>query len=88
MEQKLFSSPNILAWVAYQIGEPIEKINFFANIIAQLNKREYKIFVERIALPKDTRKTLSTLAKDFGVTTERVRQIEAKTLEKIRQCIK
>ena len=42
--------------------------------------REYKILKLRFG----ERKTLNAIAQVFGVTTERIRQLEAKILEKIR----
>ena len=49
-----------------------------------LTPREKKIVVMRFGLDGGDMHTLEEVGKEFGVTRERVRQIEAKTLEKLR----
>jgi RNA polymerase primary sigma factor len=49
-----------------------------------LTPREKKIIVMRFGLDGGEMHTLEEVWKEFGVTRERVRQIEAKTLEKLR----
>jgi RNA polymerase primary sigma factor len=49
-----------------------------------LTPREKKIIVMRFGLDGGEMHTLEEVGKEFGVTRERVRQIEAKTLEKLR----
>lgn len=49
-----------------------------------LTAREKKIVVMRFGLDGWEMHTLEEVGKEFGVTRERVRQIEAKTLEKLR----
>lgn len=49
-----------------------------------LTEREKKIVVMRFGLDGWEMHTLEEVGKEFGVTRERVRQIEAKTLEKLR----
>ncbi len=49
-----------------------------------LTDREKKIVVMRFGLDGWEMHTLEEVGKEFGVTRERVRQIEAKTLEKLR----
>ncbi len=49
-----------------------------------LTPRERKIIVMRFGLDGGEMHTLEEVGKEFGVTRERVRQIEAKTLEKLR----
>ncbi len=49
-----------------------------------LTPREKKIVVMRFGLDGGEMHTLEEVGKEFGVTRERVRQIEAKTLEKLR----
>ncbi|MFO0764045.1 MAG: sigma-70 family RNA polymerase sigma factor [Candidatus Gracilibacteria bacterium] len=49
-----------------------------------LTPRERKIIIMRFGLDGGEIHTLEEVGKEFGVTRERVRQIEAKTLEKLR----
>jgi len=47
--------------------------------------REYKILEMRYGLLDGQTHTLEEVGQEFGVTRERIRQIEAKGLERIRQ---
>ena len=53
-------------------------------IINDLSPREQKILQMRFGLEDGATHTLEEVGKEFGVTRERIRQIEAKALEKIR----
>jgi len=55
------------------------------EIISELSPREQKILEMRFGLKDGVTHTLEEVGKVFGVTRERIRQIEAKALEKIRQ---
>ncbi len=54
------------------------------NIMTDLAPREQKILDMRFGLADGVTHTLEEVGKEFGVTRERIRQIEAKALEKIR----
>lgn len=54
------------------------------DMLSFLSPREKKIVVMRFGLDGGEMHTLEQVGKEFGVTRERVRQIEAKTLEKLR----
>jgi len=55
------------------------------EILKDLTPREQKILSMRFGLDDGIAHTLEEVGREFGVTRERIRQIEAKSLEKIRQ---
>ncbi|MBA2277779.1 MAG: RNA polymerase sigma factor RpoD [Chloroflexia bacterium] len=57
-----------------QIGDALEK----------LSDRERRIIVLRFGLEDGRFRTLEEVGRDFGITRERIRQIEAKALRKLR----
>jgi len=64
------------------VKESIEKeINY---ILSHLNERERYIIIHRFGLNGEEPKTLREIGKVLGVSRERVRQIEIRTLKKIR----
>lgn len=54
------------------------------EILDSLSEKERKILEMRHGLVDGTYHTLEEVGREFGVTRERIRQIESKTLEKIR----
>jgi RNA polymerase primary sigma factor len=54
-------------------------------IIETLSPREQKILEMRFGLNDGVAHTLEEVGQEFGVTRERIRQIESKALEKIQQ---
>ena len=53
------------------------------DIISELTPREQKILEMRFGLSDGVAHTLEEVGQEFGVTRERIRQIEAKSLEKM-----
>jgi RNA polymerase primary sigma factor len=54
------------------------------EVLAELTDRERKIILMRFGLEDDRARTLEEVGKVFNVTRERIRQIEAKALRKLR----
>ena len=59
-----------------------------ADVLGQLSDREQKVMRLRFGLDDGQVRTLEEVGREFGVTRERVRQIEAKTLAKLRHPIR
>jgi len=59
--------------------------DYVQEIITKLSPREQKILEMRFGLADGVSHTLEEVGKEFNVTRERIRQIEAKALEKIRK---
>jgi RNA polymerase primary sigma factor len=58
--------------------------NEVRNVLGELNEREREVVVMRFGLDDEQPRTLEEVGKTFGVTRERIRQIESKTLAKLR----
>jgi RNA polymerase primary sigma factor len=59
--------------------------NHVSEVLQELTPREQKILKIRFGLEDGVTHTLEEVGQEFGVTRERIRQIEAKALEKIRE---
>ena len=55
-----------------------------AGILDSLTQREAKVLRMRFGIEMNTDHTLEEVGKQFDVTRERIRQIEAKALRKLR----
>jgi len=59
--------------------------DYLNEIMSELSEREQRILEMRFGLKDGITHTLEEVGKEFSVTRERIRQIEFKTIEKIRQ---
>ena len=59
--------------------------DYVKEVIAQLSPREQKILEMRFGLEDGVAHTLEEVGREFDVTRERIRQIEAKALEKVQK---
>ena len=55
------------------------------EVLAELPERERELMRRRFGLDRDGSVTLDELGRDLGITRERVRQIEARTLARLRR---
>jgi len=77
IEDKKFSIPSEAA-IDFSLAEQTRKI------LATLTPREEKVLRMRFGIGEKSDHTLEEVGKDFTVTRERIRQIEAKALRKLR----
>ena len=69
-----------------EIQEKLEEGNMkqaVNEVLKTLTERERKVIRERFGFDNGEEKTLEQVGRDFGVTRERVRQIESKVLKKL-----
>ena len=57
------------------------------SLIALLDAREKKIISQRFGLDGGKPKTLEDVGKDFGITRERIRQLQNIALAKLRRAL-
>ena len=55
-----------------------------SKMLSELSDRERSVLLLRFGLEDDRPRTLEEVGKEFNVTRERIRQIEAKALRKLR----
>ena len=55
-----------------------------AQLLRVLPTRERRVLIERFGLGSDEPRTLQALAAEFGLSRERIRQIEKGALERVR----
>jgi RNA polymerase primary sigma factor len=77
IEDKKFMLPSDAA-VSFNLAEQTRKV------LATLTPREEKVLRMRFGIGEKADHTLEEVGKDFTVTRERIRQIEAKALRKLR----
>jgi RNA polymerase sigma factor (sigma-70 family) len=67
--------------------EDLDKYAHVSEWLGTLNGNEREILALRFGLDDREPQTLDTIGRRFGVTRERIRQIEAKSLEKLRKIL-
>ncbi len=67
-----------------ELVEGLNKFQIITDLLATLNDNEKEIIALRFGLDDRDPQTLDTIGRQFGVTRERIRQIESKSLEKLR----
>jgi len=78
----LIKSPNAIDPHAVAEASALQKI--VGEALEHLTPREQRILRMRFGIGGTADHTLEEIGKEFGVTRERIRQIEAKALEKLR----
>ena len=68
-------------------NKELNKENFY-KIMGELSEREREILILRYGLEDGEERTLEEVGKMFGVTRERIRQIQANAIRKIRRSMK
>jgi len=66
-------------------SEDLDKFQHVSQWLETLTQSEREILTLRFGLDDQEPQTLDTIGKKFGVTRERIRQIESKSLEKLRK---
>lgn len=67
--------------------EDTNKFELVSRWLATLSENEQRIITMRFGLEDKEPQTLDTIGRSFGVTRERIRQIEAKSLDKLRKML-
>lgn len=86
LQRCLQSSARSLIGLDYaeQEAEENEAVEIMANMVDSLTPREARVLRLRFGLSGEDEHTLEEVAKEFDVTRERIRGIEAKALSKMR----
>lgn len=75
---------------AYEESDPFdgalraEIVEAFNQIVGELRPTQREVITRRLGLESGEAETLEQIGQDFGLTRERIRQIEAKGLKKLR----
>ena len=83
-------STELVELIPCEDEEPIEMIiirkalrSEFDKIFSELSEREVDVIKKRFGWNDDRERTLEEIGQEYGVTRERIRQIEAKAIRKI-----
>jgi RNA polymerase primary sigma factor len=72
----------------YGLLEDIERSQQMSSWLELLTETERRVIILRFGLNDEDTLTLESIGKRFGVTRERIRQIEVKAIEKLRKITK
>lgn len=71
-----------------EMMEEETRLQQIKSLMGMLDKKEQAVIAMRFGLNQGEPETLETIGKRFGVTRERIRQIETKAMQKIRKILK
>jgi len=69
---------------AHRCGDPVQPAETTTRVLASLTPREERVLRMRFGIGMNTDHTLEEVGQQFSVTRERIRQIEAKALRKLK----
>jgi len=69
---------------AHRRGDPVEPARDHERVLASLAPREERVLRMRFGIGMNTDNTLEEVGQQFSLTRERIRQIEAKALRKLK----
>ena len=70
---------------AFDELDKIETLNLLNSWLLRLSKQERSVVILRYGINYEKPRTLNEVGRIFGLTKERIRQIEVKALKKLRQ---
>jgi RNA polymerase primary sigma factor len=69
---------------AFDLISEVDDVNQVCAVLSELTPKEERVIRMRFGIGMDRENTLEDIGQVFGVTRERVRQIEAKALHKLK----
>ena len=69
---------------AFQMLADVDKVNAVSSILNELTPKEERVIRMRFGIGTNDESTLEDIGNTFGVTRERIRQIETKALLKLK----
>ena len=70
---------------AFDLVSEVDQVNAVCDVLSELTPKEERVIRMRFGIGMDRECTLEDIGQVFGVTRERVRQIEFKALHKLKQ---
>lgn len=70
---------------AFEQVSDVDQVNAVSDVLSELTAKEERVIRMRFGIGMDREATLEDIGQVFGVTRERVRQIEFKALHKLKQ---
>lgn len=80
--------PDTVSQEPLSVYEQARRVEEIASWLDALNNDEKRVITLRFGLDGEDPQTLESIGKLFGVTRERIRQIEQKALDKLRKVVK